>query len=70
VGREAWVLHDGRFAPCPHPAAWAGALGDLGRAGERSLPELWAAPEFLALVAGWEDRPLCRACPLRRPGGA
>jgi len=42
VGREAWVHPDGRFAPCPHPAA----------------------------VAGYEEHPVCRGCPFRRPGGA
>jgi hypothetical protein len=69
IGREAWLLHDGRFAPCPHPAAWRGELGEFGAVGERTLPELWAGPAFRALVAGWEAQPLCRACPLRRPGG-
>jgi hypothetical protein len=70
LGREAWLHPDGRFAPCPSPAAGRGELGDLGSAAERSLAELWAGDAFRRLVAGWEANPACRACPLRRPGGA
>jgi MoaA/NifB/PqqE/SkfB family radical SAM enzyme len=70
VGREAWVLHDGRFAPCPHPAAWRGELGDFGLVGERSLEAIWGGAPLARLTATHEDHPTCRACPLRRPGGA
>jgi MoaA/NifB/PqqE/SkfB family radical SAM enzyme len=70
LGREAWVLWDGRIAPCPHPEAWRGALADLGSARDHSIPEAWATPAFRDLVAGYEAHPVCRACPFRRPGGA
>ena len=70
VGREAWLHADGRLAPCPHPAAARGELGDFGSAAGRPLAALWAGEAFRAFVAGWVDHPVCRTCPLRRPGGA
>jgi MoaA/NifB/PqqE/SkfB family radical SAM enzyme len=70
LGREAWVLPDGRFAPCPHPAAWRGELGDFGVVGARPLLDIWGGPALARLAAGRQEHPLCRACPLRRPGGA
>ncbi len=70
VGREAWIHPDGRFAPCPHPAAARGGLGELGSVVSSPLGTLWASDRFRALVAGYEDQPVCRSCPLRRPGGA
>jgi MoaA/NifB/PqqE/SkfB family radical SAM enzyme len=70
LDREAWVLWDGRLAPCPHPEAWNGVLVDLGSAADRSIAEAWASPAYRALVAGYEAHPTCRACPFRRPGGA
>jgi MoaA/NifB/PqqE/SkfB family radical SAM enzyme len=70
VGREAWVHADGRFAPCPHPAAARGELGDFGGLAERALGEIWADPRFRALVERYEEHPVCRECPFRRVGGA
>jgi MoaA/NifB/PqqE/SkfB family radical SAM enzyme len=70
VGREAWLHPDGRFAPCPHPAAARGELGDFGGAAERTLGEIWAGERFRAFVAGYEAHPVCRKCPFRRVGGA
>jgi len=70
VGREAWVLHDGTFAPCPHPAAWRGELGDFGVAGPQPLSAIWAGEPLARFAAAWQDHPTCRTCPLRRPGGA
>jgi MoaA/NifB/PqqE/SkfB family radical SAM enzyme len=70
VGREAWVHPDGGFAPCPHPAAARGELGAFGSVAERALRELWEGAALRALVEGWEEHPVCRACPLRRAGGA
>ena len=71
AGREAWVLHDGTFAPCPHPAAWRGELGDFGAVGAgRTLADLWGGPVLARFTAGHEAHPVCRACHLRRPGGA
>jgi radical SAM protein with 4Fe4S-binding SPASM domain len=70
VGREAWVHADGRFAPCPHPAAARGELGEFGSVPERSLAEIWADATFRALADRYEEHPVCRTCPFRRPGGA
>ena len=70
VGREAWIHADGRFAPCPHPAAARGQLGDFGSAVERRFGELWEGEAFRRFVEAWEAHPICRACPFRRPGGA
>jgi MoaA/NifB/PqqE/SkfB family radical SAM enzyme len=70
AGREAWVEVDGRFLPCPAPAAREGRLGDLGSAFTTTLPEAWAGAAWRAVAAGWRDHPSCRDCPLRRPGGA
>ena len=70
VGREAWVHPDGRFAPCPHPAAARGGLGDFGGVADGPLAAVWQGASFRAFVAGWEAHPVCRTCPLRRPGGA
>ncbi len=70
LGREAWVLWDGRFAPCPHPGAARGELGDFGSAAERALRELWEGADYQSLSAGYEAHPVCRVCPFRRPGGA
>jgi radical SAM protein with 4Fe4S-binding SPASM domain len=70
VGREAWIHPDGRFAPCPHPAAARGELGEFGSVAERSLGEIWESDAFRRLVETWESHPVCRACPFRRVGGA
>jgi MoaA/NifB/PqqE/SkfB family radical SAM enzyme len=70
LGREAWIHPDGRFAPCPHPAAARGELGDFGSVATRDLGSIWAGDALAALVAGYERHPLCMSCPLRRPGGA
>ncbi len=70
VGREAWLLPDGRLAPCPHPAAWRGELGDFGSAASAPLADLWAGEALAAFAAAHEDHPTCAACPFRRPGGA
>jgi MoaA/NifB/PqqE/SkfB family radical SAM enzyme len=70
AGREAWVPADGRFAPCPHPAAARGELGDFGSVAQRPLGELWEDPRFRAFVARYEEHPVCRGCPFRRVGGA
>jgi hypothetical protein len=70
VGREAWLHPDGRFAPCPHPAAARGELGEFGSAADASLGVLWGGEAFRRFVAGWEAHPICRACPFRRVGGA
>lgn len=70
VGREAWVHADGRFAPCPSPAAARGELGDFGSLASRPLAEIWGGEPLRTLAAGHEAHPTCRACPFRRPGGA
>lgn len=70
AGREAWIHPDGRFAPCPHPAAARGELGDFGSVADAPLGALWAGAVFRAFVATHPEHPVCRACPLRRPGGA
>jgi MoaA/NifB/PqqE/SkfB family radical SAM enzyme len=70
LGREAWIHADGRFAPCPHPAAALGALGELGSAADRPLDALWRGEGLRALAATWPAHPVCASCPFRRPGGA
>lgn len=70
VGKEAWLLPDGRLAPCPHPAAWRGELGDFGSALASPLRELWFGSGFRHFTAHHEEHPVCAACPFRRPGGA
>jgi MoaA/NifB/PqqE/SkfB family radical SAM enzyme len=70
LGREAWVHADGRFAPCPHPAAARGELGDLGSLADRPLEAIWRGEALRALAAAWPSHPICARCPLRRPGGA
>jgi MoaA/NifB/PqqE/SkfB family radical SAM enzyme len=70
LDREAWVLWDGRLAPCPHPEAWRGALVDLGSIADWTILEAWASPAYRALAAAYQAHPVCRACPFRRPGGA
>lgn len=70
LGREAWIHPDGRLAPCPHPAAARGELGDLGSVAEHGLGALWRGEPLRALAATWPRHPICASCPLRRPGGA
>jgi MoaA/NifB/PqqE/SkfB family radical SAM enzyme len=70
LGCEAWVTADGRFAPCPAPAGQDGALGEFGSLEDRTLGAIWEGPAYRALVRGYEARPECRRCPLRRLGGA
>jgi MoaA/NifB/PqqE/SkfB family radical SAM enzyme len=70
LGREAWVHPDGRFAPCPHPAAARGELGDFGSLAGSSLATIWRGAPLAALTTTWPAHPVCAACPLRRPGGA
>jgi len=70
VGREAWVLPDGRLAPCPHPAAWRGELGDFGSAADAPLAELWGGEALRAFTGAYEGHPVCAGCAFRRPGGA
>jgi MoaA/NifB/PqqE/SkfB family radical SAM enzyme len=70
VGREAWLHPDGRLAPCPHPAAARGELGDFGSAADAPFAALWQGPALGAFVRAWPAHPVCAACPFRRPGGA
>jgi radical SAM protein with 4Fe4S-binding SPASM domain len=70
VGREAWIHPDGRFAPCPHPAALRGDLGEFGSVAEEPLGEIWESETFRSFVARYEEHPVCRVCPFRRRGGA
>ncbi len=70
VGREAWVHADGLFAPCPHPAAARGGLGVFGSVSEKTLGDIWSGAPFRTFVERWEQHPVCRDCPFRRPGGA
>jgi MoaA/NifB/PqqE/SkfB family radical SAM enzyme len=70
LAREAWVHPDGRFAPCPHPAAARGELGDFGSLAEAALGEVWRGEPLRRLVASFPAHPVCASCSLRRPGGA
>jgi MoaA/NifB/PqqE/SkfB family radical SAM enzyme len=69
LGEEAWVLADGRFAPCPAPAAKEGRLGSFGGLRDRPLLEVWESEPYRALVRDHRQRPECASCALRRPGG-
>ncbi len=70
VGREAWIHAEGRFAPCPSPAAARGELGDFGSVPEPTLGEIWGSEGFRTFVERHEEHPVCRTCSFRRPGGA
>jgi MoaA/NifB/PqqE/SkfB family radical SAM enzyme len=70
VGLEAWVLVDGRLAPCPSPAAVRGELGAFGSLDDQTLGEFWEGAALKILTLGYESHPVCRECPFRRPGGA
>ncbi|HZZ85010.1 MAG TPA: radical SAM protein [Anaeromyxobacteraceae bacterium] len=70
LGREGWVLADGAFAPCPHPAAAEGQLGTFGNLAARTVAEIWAGAELAALRRDHQAHPVCRSCSFRRPGGA
>ncbi|HEX9241491.1 MAG TPA: radical SAM protein [Anaeromyxobacter sp.] len=70
VGREAWLHPDGRLAPCPHPAAARGELGDFGSAADAPFAALWRGEALRAFVETWPAHPVCAACPFRSPGGA
>jgi MoaA/NifB/PqqE/SkfB family radical SAM enzyme len=70
AGWEAWIHWDGRFGPCPHPAAAEGGLGDFGSVADVPLGRIWASEPFRRFVAGHLDHPVCRACAFRRVGGA
>jgi radical SAM protein with 4Fe4S-binding SPASM domain len=70
VGREAWLHPDGRFAPCPHPAAARGELGEFGSAAAEGLGAIWSGEALRRFVETWQEHPVCRTCPFRRVGGA
>jgi MoaA/NifB/PqqE/SkfB family radical SAM enzyme len=68
LGKEAWVMVDGRFAPCPAPGA--AELGDFGSVLERSLADIWGDARLAALRRRYKERSECCECRMRRPGGA
>lgn len=70
LGQEAWVLVDGRYAPCPHPAAVRRELGEFGSIDDRPLAAFWGGAPLATLAAGYERHPVCADCNFRRPGGA
>jgi MoaA/NifB/PqqE/SkfB family radical SAM enzyme len=73
AGREAWIHPDGRFAPCPHPAAARGELGGIGGLAVgrgRTLGEVWESEEFRLFVEGGREGEICEGCAFRRVGGA
>jgi MoaA/NifB/PqqE/SkfB family radical SAM enzyme len=70
LGEEAWVLVDGRFAPCPHPAAVRRELGEFGSLDDRTLGQFWEGEPLRTLLQGYERHPVCSECSFRRPGGA
>ena len=72
LGKEVWILADGRVAPCPHPAAWDGALGMLGNIGDKeclpaqTLAEVWNAEPFRRVVCNGMKNLLCQTCGFRQ----
>lgn len=70
ASREAWIHWDGRLAPCPHPAAARGELGDFGSVADAPLGALWEAPAFRQFLARVPEHPICAGCRFRRAGGA
>jgi MoaA/NifB/PqqE/SkfB family radical SAM enzyme len=70
AGREAWVEADGRYLPCPAPAAREGRLPGLGSLDELTLGEAWRGPAWRRVGDGWRDLAPCADCPFRSPGGA
>jgi MoaA/NifB/PqqE/SkfB family radical SAM enzyme len=69
LGREAWILQDGSFAPCPAPAALDGRMGEFGSVTHTTLAEIWEGAPYRDLVASAATRAECASCALRRPGG-
>ena len=69
LDREAWVLQDGCFAPCPAPAGLAGQMGAFGSLADSSLTEIWEGGAYRELVATYASHPVCASCPMRRRGG-
>lgn len=67
--REAWILQDGSFAPCPAPEALDGRMGVFGSVTDGSLSEIWEGAAYREFVEGFASRPECARCALRRPGG-
>jgi MoaA/NifB/PqqE/SkfB family radical SAM enzyme len=65
LDREAWVLVDGRFAPCCAPEAEGGQLGDFGSVAERGIGEIWSNVRYRELVQGYQEHSVCRRCTLR-----
>jgi MoaA/NifB/PqqE/SkfB family radical SAM enzyme len=70
VGREAWVEADGRYLPCPAPAAREGRLPDLGSLADAPLGRAWEGEAWRALSSGWREFAPCGDCAFRSPGGA
>ena len=69
LGREAWILQDGCFAPCPAPAGLDGRMGTFGSVRETTLAAIWEGAAYRELVASSASHPECARCALRRPGG-
>lgn len=70
AGREAWVEADGRYLPCPAPAARDGLLPDLGTLRDLSLGQAWCGAAWRQVGDGWKDLEPCTDCAFRAPGGA
>lgn len=66
LGQEAWISAEGRFGPCCAPDAERRKLGDFGLIPARSIGEIWESKEYQELLRDYQDRPLCRACTMRR----
>lgn len=67
LGREAWVMADGSFRVCCHPAYERGQFPDLGRVPQKELSTVWNSVAYQELCGNYQELPLCGTCRFRMP---